>query len=227
MPTKKLPAPNAIIFDWDNTLVNTWPIIHSALATTFTEMGLEPWSFEQVKARVRKSMRDSFPEIFGDNWEKAAERYQANYRASHLGKLEALPLAQEMLEEVKKLGLYSVVVSNKKGGNLREEAKHIGWAHLFDSIVGANDAARDKPFSDPVHLALAGSGFEPAADIWFIGDSEIDLECAMNTGCTAILYGDDASAHPDYSATHYQGFPYHAHTVDHAQMLELIRTTAL
>jgi phosphoglycolate phosphatase len=224
MKSTTLPKPKAIIFDWDNTLVNTWPIIHQALATTFTAMGLEPWSFEQVKARVRKSMRDSFPEIFGDDWEKVAAMYQANYRASHLGKLEALPQAQEVLELVKKLGLYSVVVSNKKGGNLREEAGHIGWAQLFDNIVGANDAARDKPFADPVHLALAGSGFEPAKDIWFIGDSEIDLECALNTGCTAILYGDDAIEHPDYSATHYQGFPYHAHAVSHAQTIELLKS---
>ena len=218
----KLIKPRAIIFDWDNTLVNTWPIIHDALAQTFVEMGLEAWSLEQTKSRVRKSMRDSFPEIFGDNWQEAAKLYQAHYRSSHLGKLEALHQAKEVLEKVKKLGLYSAVVSNKKGGNLREEAVHIGWSNLFDNITGADDAARDKPFADPVHLALAGSGIFPSADVWFIGDSEIDLECALNTSCTAILYGDDASAHPDYSSTHYQGFPYNAHVVSHAQTLELL-----
>ena len=26
----KIPAPKAVIFDWDNTLVNTWPVIHDA-----------------------------------------------------------------------------------------------------------------------------------------------------------------------------------------------------
>ncbi len=215
--------PKAIIFDWDNTLVNTWPVIHSALASTFMEMGLEPWSFERVKRDVRKSMRDSFPEIFGDRWQKAADAYQEYYRTSHLGKFEALPLAAEVLEEVKKLGIYSVVVSNKKGGNLREEAKYIGWSGFFDNIVGAGDADRDKPHADPVHLAFAGSGFTPGVDVWFIGDSVIDLECAFNTGCTAILYGDDATANPDYSATHYREFPYHAHAVSHAQTLELLK----
>ena len=220
-----LPKPRAIIFDWDNTLVNTWPIIHNALNSTFAEHDLPLWSFEQTKARVRKSMRDSFPEIFGENWQVAADAYQAHYRSSHLNKLEALPQAREVLDEVKKLGLYSVVVSNKKGDNLRKEAAHIGWTDLFDNITGADDAARDKPFADPVHLALAASGFAPASDIWFIGDSEVDLECAKNTGCTAILYGDDAITHPDYSTTHYRGFPYQAHAVAHQQMLELLRKT--
>jgi phosphoglycolate phosphatase len=219
----KLPVPKAVIFDWDNTLVNTWPIIHDALNRTFVEHGLPLWSFEQTKARVRKSMRDSFPEIFGENWKEAGAAYQAHYRASHLNKLEALPQAREVLEAVKKLGLYSVVVSNKKGENLRKEAEHIGWTDLFDNITGADDATRDKPFADPVLLALAGSGFASAPDVWFIGDSEIDLECAKNTGCTAILYGSDAVTHPDYNPTHYQGFPYHFHAITHKDTLELFR----
>ena len=28
----KLPKPKAVIFDWDNTLVDTWPLIHQAIA---------------------------------------------------------------------------------------------------------------------------------------------------------------------------------------------------
>lgn len=217
-----LPTPKAIIFDWDNTLVNTWPIIHDALNNTFRDMGVPLWKFEETKGRVRKSMRDSFPEIFGENWQEAGAKYQAYYRSSHLNKLEALPGAQGVLEAVKKRGLYSVVVSNKKGVNLRQEVEHIGWKHLFDNIIGADDAARDKPFPDPVHLAFDKSGIVPDAHVWFIGDSEIDIECAENTGCTAILYGTDASAHPDYTATHYQGFPYHHHVHDHAQLLGLL-----
>ncbi len=84
----KLPAPKAVIFDWDNTLVDTWPVIHAALNATLKEMGHAEWTFEQTKARVRKSMRDSFPELFGDKWEKAGEIYQAQYRGMHLQDLE-------------------------------------------------------------------------------------------------------------------------------------------
>ncbi len=217
-----LPKPRAVIFDWDNTLVNTWPVIHDALNNTFAEYGLPLWSFEQTKARVRKSMRDSFPEIFGENWQQAGAAYQNHYRASHLSKLEALPLAREVVGKVKDLGLHSVVVSNKRGENLRKEVEHIGWNSLFDNVIGADDANRDKPYADPVHLAFKGSDIKPAADVWFIGDSEVDLECAENTGCTAILYGDEAVNSSDYSKTHYRGFPYHAHTAGHRQLLDLL-----
>lgn len=216
-----LSKPNAVIFDWDNTLVNTWPIIHAALNKTFEQMGTPLWTFDQTQARVRKSMRDSFPEIFGPDWQKAAEIYQTNYRTRHLLDLEALPQAEDVLKKVRKLGLCSVVVSNKKGPNLRTEIKHIGWNDYFDSIVGADDATRDKPHPDPVIMAFDKSHLEPGPDVWFVGDSDIDLHCALNTGCTAILYGDIAE-HPELTSTHYNGFPYHAHVRDHADMLKLL-----
>jgi phosphoglycolate phosphatase len=34
-----LKKPKAIIFDWDNTLVDTWPLIQTAIDTTMVQMG--------------------------------------------------------------------------------------------------------------------------------------------------------------------------------------------
>jgi len=36
-------------------------------------------------------------------------------------------------------------------------------------------------------MALQGSGHSPGNEIWFVGDADIDLECAINAGCTPIL----------------------------------------
>lgn len=217
-----LPKPRAVIFDWDNTLVDTWPIIHEALTATFNAMGQEPWTFDQTRLRVRKSMRDSFPEVFGGNWQEAGVIYQQQYRANHLAKLTPLPLALEVLEAVRKNGLYSVVVSNKKGVTLKQEVEKLGWGKWFDSVVGSDDAARDKPHTDPVNLAFEKTHIKPGQDVWFIGDSEIDLECALNCGCTAILYGESAKDHPEYTKSHYIGFPYHAHVHNHEETLKLL-----
>jgi phosphoglycolate phosphatase len=186
----ELKAPKAILFDWDNTLVNTWPIIHSALHTTFTQMGLEPWSIQTVKQRVSRSMRDSFPLIFGDDWQRAADIYQASFRAIHLQRLEALPGAEATLQLLATLPVYVAVVSNKKGPNLRKESAHIGWNKYFTKLVGADDTARDKPFPEPVISAMEGSGLKPGADVWFIGDSVVDMEVAHVTGCVPVWYGE-------------------------------------
>ena len=186
----KPPKPEAIIFDWDNTLVNTWPVIHHALVETFIRMGAEPWSLEETKRKVGKSLRDHFPALFGDKWEEAGKIYTETYRANNLKTLEGLPEALDMLDYIGGLDLYRAVISNKQGPVLRTEAEHMGWAKYFHKIIGAHDAKRDKPFPDPVFLALEGSGIEPSEKVWFVGDTITDVETALVTGCTPIFYGD-------------------------------------
>lgn len=212
-----LAKPRAILFDWDNTLVNTWPLIHAALNMTMRHMDHPEWTYERVRANVKKSMRDSFPEIFGERWKDAASHYQQSYRQIHLDQLVPLTGAREMLESIPRPQVFVGIVSNKMGPTLRKELAHLEWEALFNAAVGSSDAARDKPHPEPVLLALKDSGIVPAADVWFVGDSGIDLEVAQATGMTPILYGD---VHPQGGM--FEGFPFMAHTRDHVALQKLI-----
>jgi phosphoglycolate phosphatase len=31
------------------------------------------------------------------------------------------------------------------------------------------------------------------AEVWFVGDTAVDMECALNSGCVAVLLGDGAA----------------------------------
>ena len=183
-----LPRPRAVLFDWDNTLVDTWDTIHHALVVTFTAMGREPWTMAETKRRVAKSLRDSFPELFGERWEEARKLYLDTFTATHLAQLKAVTGAGRMLEELADAGLYLGVVSNKTGTILRREAEHLGWTRHFGRIVGAGDAAVDKPLAAPILAALAGSGIG-CAESWYVGDTALDMECAANAGCVGVLLG--------------------------------------
>lgn len=179
--------PVALLFDWDNTLADTWPTIHHALAATFRAMDREPWTFEETRARVRASARDSFPALFGARAEEAMAIFYRCFETDHLAKLRERPGATTMLERLHGAGYYLAVVSNKRGDLLRREAEALDWTHLFASLVGANDAERDKPAVEPVRLALGDGGLAPGPDIWFVGDTDIDLVCAANSGCVPVL----------------------------------------
>lgn len=183
-PTAK---PRAILFDWDNTLVDSWPVIHDALNVTLRAFGHAPWTMAETRRRVRKSLRDSFPGLFGDDWQTAGDVFYRRYAEIHAVNLTPSPGAAAMLAAIAKAGVYLGVVSNKKGDYLRAEARHLGWDRYFGALVGALDAARDKPAAEPVALALAGSGVRPGPAVWIAGDADIDLECAHNAGCTPIL----------------------------------------
>jgi phosphoglycolate phosphatase len=179
--------PKAVLFDWDNTLVDTWPTIHEAINATFAAFGFDPWTYEETCYLVRRSLRDSFPAIFGERWEEARKVFYDRFEAIHLDGLRPHPGAMEMLGQLKDAGLYLGVVSNKSGRYLRAEVAHLAWDGYFERVVGALDADRDKPATAPVEMALAGSGIECGAEVWFAGDTEIDLECAHNAGCVPVL----------------------------------------
>jgi phosphoglycolate phosphatase len=190
--------PKAIVFDWDNTLIDSWSSIHDAQNHTLAHFGLKPWSLEETRRRVRGSMRDSYPELFGNRWREAGEIFYARFAARHLETLTPLPDAGEMLAELSAAGIYLAVVSNKKGDYLRQEANHLGWSRFFGRIVGAFDAARDKPSVEPVDLALSGSGITRGLDVWFAGDADIDMECAEKSGCLAVLLRHDEPAADEF-----------------------------
>ncbi len=188
---KTLPQPKALIFDWDNTLIDTWSLIHKALEDTFLHFELTPWTPEETRERVRQSAREAFPQLFGERSEEAIRHYTQRYR--HWSARELTPLDQaEAL-----VGLWAEkgrgplsVVSNKQGPVLREEAERLGWSGHFHRLVGANDAPADKPDIAPVLMALEGSGISPGPEVWFIGDTDIDMLCAQNAGCTAVLLAE-------------------------------------
>ena len=186
-----LSPPKAVLFDWDNTLVKTWPVIAFCMNETLARMGHDPWTDQEVQERIGGSLRDTFPVLFGDRWQEASDTYQAAFENIHLEKLGALEHAVAALQAVRSAGVYCALVSNKTGAHLRTEVDHLGWQDYFGAVIGATDAAKDKPAPDPVHMALAGSDVSTGPQVWFVGDTPTDTQCALNAGCTAILIHKD------------------------------------
>ena len=68
--------PAAILWDWDNTLVDGWAAIEAGLNAAFRAFGLPEWDRAQVLGNVRKSLRESFPPLFGPDWERARDIFR-------------------------------------------------------------------------------------------------------------------------------------------------------
>jgi phosphoglycolate phosphatase len=197
--------PEAIIFDWDDTLATNWDSIHGALNATLKAMGKDLWTKEKTRNNVRRSMRDSFPQMFGTKWEEAAKIFFQHINANHLETLEPVFFSENILSQLKIANIILGIVSNKTGDLLRTECSYLGWNDYFTAIIGANDAPRDKPSADPLFLCLQGSNIKASFNTWYVGDAVTDMECAHNGGVTGILIKDSALT-PDYDE-----FPPHLH----------------
>jgi phosphoglycolate phosphatase len=180
--------PAILLYDWDNTLVDGWAGIAAALNATFAAFAMPLWSVADTRARVRVSLRDSFPAMFGAEWERARDIFYAALEVQHLRHVTPMPGAGDALTAG--AAWPQGVVSNKAGRYLRAEVEHLGWAAHFGPVIGAGDAAADKPDPAPILLALARIGRSADRSVWYLGDTALDMLAARAAGVTAVLVGD-------------------------------------
>jgi phosphoglycolate phosphatase len=193
--------PAVLLYDWDNTLVDGWAGIAAALNAVFGEFAMPLWSITDTRERVRVSLRDSFPVMFGAEWERARDIFYAALEAQHLHHVTPMLGAADALAAGSPWP--QGVVSNKAGRYLRAEVAHLGWAGHFGTVIGAGDAGADKPDPAPILLALDRLGCPANRTAWYLGDTALDMNAARAAGVTAVLLGDAAHdggidrAHPD------------------------------
>jgi len=94
--------PKAILFDWDNTLVNTWPTIIECYNDTFHALGLPRWTDQEVRDRAHGSLRDHFPKLFGERAGEAEKVFYETFHRIHLERLEPLPGADRLLDPLRR-----------------------------------------------------------------------------------------------------------------------------
>ena len=81
------------------------------------------------------------------------------------------------------------VVSNKPDFAIADLMTNF-FPGRFDFALGQRDDLKRKPDAEPVHYALAQIGVDPQ-DAVYIGDSEVDVATARNSGmpCISVTWG--------------------------------------
>ncbi|GHM58758.1 MAG: haloacid dehalogenase [Candidatus Mesenet longicola] len=179
--------PKAIVFDWDNTLIDSQQSVSAAINHTLKQMGSDNL---QASRHNYVSRKEFLVNLFGDGWQEAGAIYQQYLdQQSPLKDLSLNPGVVEMLRNLTQYNLYLAIVSNKDGNNLREEVAYLGLSHYFKKVVGSGDTPEDKPSPLPLLFALEDSNIKPSNEVLFVGDSITDVHCAQNANCLPVVYG--------------------------------------
>ncbi len=178
----------AVFFDWDNTLVDAWPILLKSTNEVLQHFGLPTLTLAEVKINARSSTREGFPKQFGENWQEAQEIF---YNAVHDYKdeLRLYDGVAEKLQLLKNADYKVAIISNKKNKILHEEIKQFNISS--DLVLGSGDTAYDKPHPEMGLIALNHFGLG-AKEVVYVGDSITDWVFASNLNMPAIAIGDDA-----------------------------------
>ncbi|GAB5389372.1 MAG: HAD hydrolase-like protein [Alphaproteobacteria bacterium] len=181
--------PQAVLFDWDMTLADGWAVIVESMNATLNSFGREAMTSKEMRFHIRRSLRDSFPGLFGEEWQKARKIYYQHFNRLHLDHIAPLDGAQELLDGMRDMQIPIGMISNKGGKSLREEVELLGWTDRFGVILGAGDCKADKPDPAPVLRACEVMGLTCCPSIIYAGDMDVDMELAARCGLTGALIG--------------------------------------
>ena len=183
-----------VIFDLDGTLLDTLQDLSLSTNHALRSCGFPERTLAEVRTFVGNGVRQlihrAVPQGTPLPQEDACfQTFRAHYVLHCQDNTRPYPGIAQMLERLKGEGYRMGIVSNKLQAGVTE--LHRAW---FDSVidvaVGESDGVRRKPAPDMVVRALNELG-SPAADAVYVGDSDVDLETARQSGlpCISVLWG--------------------------------------
>ena len=178
--------PDAVFFDWDGTLVDSYKFLNDAHNHLLVSLGFEPMKEGEYKNYFGEPRETLYPKIYKHRAEEAKTLF-VDYVVANADKVEAAQGADTFLAYLHAQGIKMGVVSNKKKEIIQNEIRHLKWDNYFLSVVGAGEAVQDKPSGAPLTLGIEKASIDPKAEIWYVGDTENDLACARDFGCSAVF----------------------------------------
>lgn len=183
----------AVLWDWDNTLFNSWDTITLGWNAVLRHFGMQEHTLNEVKAFAHRSCRDAFPAFFGERSQEATEVFYDTVYKNRV--VELMPGARQILTMLHENGIAMGVVSNKQSHTLKEEIEKCELGHFFQTAIGSGDVPHDKPAPDGINLALQNMNQSPLG-AWYVGDTPVDVEAARSAGCISVVVHTRESCEP-------------------------------
>ncbi len=182
MPKPSSSRLQAVLFDWDGTLLDSFDADSSAYLAMFRELGI-PWGLRELAIHYSPNWYNVYraARIPRSKWEAANRAWRKQY-IHHKPKL--VPGARRILAWTARRYQLGLVTSGDRPRVLRQ-LRYFGLTGQFASRVCADDTTLKKPHPAPLRLALKQMGLDPS-DCVYVGDSPHDLEMSRRAGVRAV-----------------------------------------
>ena len=190
-------APPGVIFDLDGTLMDTVDDLTNAVNVLLEEVDRPPVSSKSVRGMIgeglsiflRRASGINDPEIIAG----LVKRYRPLYAARLFENTRLFPGVPLLLDAVAEARMPMGILSNKPHEYTVPLCEVLLRRWPLIQCRGTMDGVPKKP--DPTAaLALAREMNRPAGNVYFIGDSEVDIQTARSAGMIPIAitwgYGD-------------------------------------
>ena len=208
---KVMRAPQAIIFDTDNTLYAYEHPHAQALAATERKavrlLGVDPDEVRGAFARAREEVKRQLGktasshsrllyfqrgiEILGRKTQLVITLdLEQTYWRTFLSHCELFPGVRDFLLALRRNGIGTAIITDLTSQIQFRKIIYFGLDDCFDYVVTSEEAGADKPEEAPFRLAIDKLGLDPSR-IWMIGDHPVnDVAGARNFGLSTLLRVD-------------------------------------
>ena len=185
---------NTVVFDLDGTLLYTLEDLTESVNYMLNRFGYPLKTVEEVKNSVGNGISALIERIIPDgklnpNFEECIKTFKQHYFENMFNKTKPYDGVIDLLKTLKIKGYKTAVISNKFDSAVKELC-HKYFDGLIDIYVGQSEDIAPKPSPDSVLKIISELGVGTENCI-FVGDSEVDIETAKNSGlpCISVVWG--------------------------------------
>lgn len=184
----------AVVFDLDGTLLDTLEDLAAATNWALRRNGLSERSLDEIRCfvgnGVRRLVERAVPEGTDETtFEQTFADFKAYYVDHCQDRTRLYDGIPEMLSALKARGYRLAIVSNKLQAGV-DELYDRYFCDTVEVAIGERPEVQRKPAPDMVLLALKELGVTTDEAV-YVGDSDVDLLTARNSGlpCISVLWG--------------------------------------
>ena len=191
-----------LIFDFDGTISNSYPIFMTIVHDFAKEKGLPiPVDDDTLFRALNITVKYAIELMEWDKQVSYQDFLDFFYEQQALRAKEfcAFPEAVELLEYAQKRGKHCYIYTHT-GSVVSQMLKNMGIFHYFDFILDGSYGFPAKPCPDALNFFSKKLGLDPQSCM-MIGDRPIDAQAGMNAGMHGCLwdsYGFFEDEHVDY-----------------------------
>jgi HAD superfamily hydrolase (TIGR01549 family) len=173
----------AVLFDWDGTLVNSADASFRCYREVFGRFGI-PFDRDAYAATYSPNWQRTYSAVGlpKERWEEADRLWVEGYCRQTIPLIEGVRGA---VERIAAAGLRQGLVTSGDRGRVERELLAHGLARFFGAVVCGSDPVEKKPHPQALLLALHQLGV-PAARAVYVGDSPEDVEMARLAGVWSV-----------------------------------------
>lgn len=202
-----------VIFDLDETIIDSLGALTEAFNTGTREFGLEPVTGERIAhfldegLRLGEMLLELYPSVFAEDGKRqvCGDVIRKAYSELEPQKVVLKPGVRRTLQSLKERGVKIGIVTGRKSKGERKwlELRRLNIHQFVDAMVTGAEAPA-KPAPDGVTKCMKELGLS-AEECVFVGDSSIDIMAGKKAGvrtiavCTGVAGKELLVEHgPDY-----------------------------